>query len=260
MFETGMSALVLKICSEYAKSLGLNFPPCTQQEINAICQWVDKHAVKDMTISQDGYTVTFTFKGEYDTIKEFTITIPKNVNIDELEKVLLGSESVVVERTEDNSKLQVRLTQSVTDKIKGKLDKPATPTAESAVILGTDGTVSTKPLSEIGGGKLYLHGVEVRDNRDQTGIAMFFYTYSNIEFTPSTFKEYFRNYYYYLGVTGKGNHANEKYPSYAYLSSVATDNDVITYYKIVDGVGSETTLVLSEFESYGAFHDRVKEL
>ena len=51
MFEVGMSALVLKICSEYAKSLGLNFPPCTQQEINAICQWVDKHAVKDMTIS-----------------------------------------------------------------------------------------------------------------------------------------------------------------------------------------------------------------
>ena len=72
MFEVGMSALVLKICSEYAKSLGLNFPPCTQQEINAICEWVDKHTIKDMTISQNGYNVTFTFITENDTTKEFT--------------------------------------------------------------------------------------------------------------------------------------------------------------------------------------------
>ena len=85
MFEVGMSALVLKICSEYAKSLGLNFPPCTQQEINAICEWVDKHTIKDMTISQNGYNVTFTFKTENDTTKQFTFTIPKTVDIDELE-------------------------------------------------------------------------------------------------------------------------------------------------------------------------------
>ena len=42
-----------------------------------------------------------------------------------------------------------------------KLDKPATPTAESAVVLGTDGTVSTKLLSEIGGGKLYGHDINL---------------------------------------------------------------------------------------------------
>lgn len=183
MFETGMSALVLKICSEYAKSLGLNFPPCTQQEINAICQWVDKHAVKDMTISQDGYIVTFTFKGEYDTTKEFTITIPKNVNIDELEKVLLGSDTVVVNRTEDNSKLQVRLAQSVTDKINGKLDKPATPTAESAVVIGTNGTVGTKPLSEIGGGKLYLHKIHILDTNSYIFTEALIYSSSNTPFT-----------------------------------------------------------------------------
>lgn len=159
MFETGMSALVLKICSEYAKSLGLNFPPCTQQEINAICQWVDKHTIKDMTISQNGYDVTFTFKTENDTTKEFTFTIPKKVDIDELEKVLVGSETVVVERTEDNSKLQVRLAQSVTDNINSKLTKPANPTSDSVVTMNASGTVGTKPLSEIGGGKLYKHYV-----------------------------------------------------------------------------------------------------
>lgn len=189
MFEVGMSALVLKICSEYAKSLGLNFPPCTQQEINAICEWVDKHAVKDMTISQDGYIVTFTFKGEYDTTKEFTITIPKNVNVDELEKVLVGSDSVVVERLENNSGLRVRLDQSVLNDINSKLTKPANPTAESAVTMLANGTVGTKPLSEIGGGgKLYRHDIVVLKNSSTNGLPEFSATvviYSSIS-TPLT--------------------------------------------------------------------------
>ena len=156
-----MSALVLKICSEYAKSLGLNFPPCTQQEINAICEWVDKHTIKDMTIRQDGYNVTFTFKTENDVTKEFTFTIPKKVDIDELEKVLKGSDSVVIDRLADNSGLKVSLAQSVLDNINSKLAKPQTPTADSAVTMLADGTVGTKPLNELGGGKLYWHNVSM---------------------------------------------------------------------------------------------------
>ena len=159
MFEVGMSALVLKICSEYAKSLGLNFPPCTQQEINAICEWVDKHTIKDMTISQNGYNVTFTFKTENDTTKEFTFTIPKKVDIDELEKVLKGSDSVVVERLGDNSGLQVRLAQNVLNDINGKLAKPANPASDSVITMAASGTVGTKPLSEIVSGKLYSHKI-----------------------------------------------------------------------------------------------------
>lgn len=178
MFETGMSALVLKICSEYAKSLGLNFPPCTQQEINAICQWVDKHAVKDMTISQDGYTVTFTFKGEYDTTKEFTITIPKTIDVEELAKVLVGSESVVVERLENNSGLRVRLDQSVLDNINSKLTKPTNPSAESAVTMLADGTVGTKLLSEIGGSELYRHEIHLSFLNFYDGNDLIFYIYN----------------------------------------------------------------------------------
>ena len=216
-----MSALVLKICSEYAKSLGLNFPPCTQQEINAICQWVDKHAVKDMTISQDGYNVTFTFKGEYDTTKEFTITIPKNVNIDELEKVLVGSESVVVNRTEDNSKLQVRLSQSVTTQINGKLDKPATPTAESAVVIGTNGTVGTKPLSEIGGGgKLYLHNILIAlDTTGEKDVSLKSYSTSGTPITASSLNDTGHYPAYYR--SGKDN-------SYGAISVSISNNKVIS--------------------------------
>ena len=182
MFEVGMSALVLKICSEYAKSLGLNFPPCTQQEINAICEWVDKHTIKDMTISQDGYNVTFTFKTENDTTKEFTFTIPKKVDIDELEKVLKGSDSVVVDRLADNSGLQVRLAQSVLNDIESKLTKPTNPTAESAVTMLADGTVGTKPLSEIGGGggKLYIHNIHLTCQYEGYKYDLYFNIYSSI--------------------------------------------------------------------------------
>ena len=172
MFEVGMSALVLKICSEYAKSLGLNFPPCTQQEINAICEWVDKHTIKDMTISQDGFNVTFTFKTENDVTKEFTFAIPKAVDIDELEKVLVGSESVVVERLEDNSGLKVRIAQSVLNDINNKLAKPANPASDSVVTMAANGSVGTKPLSEIGG-KLYLHKINLKTNAPEGFIIMF---------------------------------------------------------------------------------------
>ncbi len=155
--------------------------------------------------------------------------------------------------------------QTINTEVNGKLTKPTNPSAESAVTMLADGTVGTKLLSEIGGGgKIYLHLVQVVDQRDMTGIVMSFYTSSNVEFTPSTFKDYFRNNYNISGITGKGNHQNEKYPSYAYVdvyNGSTHDNDVITYYKIIDGVGSETTLVSSEFiDSYGSFYDTVIEV
>lgn len=36
MYDVGLSALVLKICSDYSQSLGLNFPPNVQQEVQRI--------------------------------------------------------------------------------------------------------------------------------------------------------------------------------------------------------------------------------
>ena len=48
------------------------------------------------------------------------------------------------------------LASNLLTKINGKLTAPTTPTADSAVTMLADGTVGTKPLSEIGG-KLYLH-------------------------------------------------------------------------------------------------------
>ena len=111
MFEAGMSALVLKICSEYVKALGLNFPPCVQQEINAIAQWVDLHTVKDLKVEQNGSVVTITCFTEGGQEKVFTITLPE-VNIDTLSALLKGSSSIVVDKSEDGKTLVVRLDKS----------------------------------------------------------------------------------------------------------------------------------------------------
>ena len=51
------------------------------------------------------------------------------------------------------------LASNLQTKINGKLTAPTNPSAESAVTMLADGTVGTKPLSEIGGGKLYLHSM-----------------------------------------------------------------------------------------------------
>lgn len=111
MFEIGMSALVLKICSEYAKALGLNFPPCVQQEINAIAQYVDLHTVKDLKVEQDGSVVTITCFTEGEQEKVFTVTLPE-VNVETLSALLKGSSSVVVDKSEDGRTLVVRLDKS----------------------------------------------------------------------------------------------------------------------------------------------------
>lgn len=111
MFETGMSSLVLKICSEYAKALGLNFPPCVQQEINAIAQYVDLHTVKDLKVEQNGSVVTITCFTEGEQKKVFTVTLPE-VNVDVLFNLIKGSSSVVVDKSEDGTHLVVRLDKS----------------------------------------------------------------------------------------------------------------------------------------------------
>ena len=52
--------------------------------------------------------------------------------------------------------------QTVNTEVSNKLTKPTNPSAESAVTMLSDGTVGTKPLSEIGGGgKLYRHDATI---------------------------------------------------------------------------------------------------
>ena len=75
-------------------------------------------------------------------------------------------------------------------KINGKLTKPTNPSEESAVTLLADGTVGTKPLSEIGGGggKLYLHRIVI----SQSGLNITFNIYcsKNTKLTKSELNDF----------------------------------------------------------------------
>ena len=81
------------------------------------------------------------------------------------------------------------LDYTLQSKINGKLTTPTTPTADSAVTLLADGTVGTKPLSEIGG-KLYRHQIKGTFTNTQGYIYATIVNTTNANIT----EEYFRTY------------------------------------------------------------------
>lgn len=88
-----------------------------------------------------------------------------------------------------NENLQT-LSENLQTQINGKLTKPTTPSAESAVTMLADGTVGTKPLSEIGGGgKLYRHRLEITDTIGHL-IYCFLYKSDNTLYTLDTIPNY----------------------------------------------------------------------
>lgn len=58
----------------------------------------------------------------------------------------------------DSTVSKADLSTDLKNEINGKLTKPSNPSAESAVTMLADGTVGTKPLSEIGGGVTSING------------------------------------------------------------------------------------------------------
>lgn len=81
--------------------------------------------------------------------------------------------------------------QTVNTEIDGKLTKPTNPSEESAVTMLANGTVGTKPLSEIGGsgGKLYRHFVSF--NISQFYGQFYFYSTSSVKATADYLKDNF---------------------------------------------------------------------
>ena len=169
MFETGMSALVLKICGEYSKALGLNFPPCVQQEINAIAQYVDLHTVKDLKVEQSGSVVTITCFTEGEQEKVFTVTLPE-INVDVLFNLIKGSSSVVVDKSEDGTHLVVRL-----DKSQEVQYVELTPASEIRGIL----TDTQWNILQANKGNCIIHNNEIyrlADNQSVSGLITYVHT------------------------------------------------------------------------------------
>lgn len=87
--------------------------------------------------------------------------------------------------------------QTINTEVNGKLTKPTNPSAESAVTMLADGTVGTKPLSEIGGGELYKHYITINSSTD--GINLIFFVNSTRS-TSYTLQE-IQNLFYELPVS-----------------------------------------------------------
>ena len=97
-------------------------------------------------------------KGEImGTIKETTLHPDGNEGVDLYPKTNINQ---VQELPQKLTSVENQINQLNID----KLTKPANPSAESAVVIGTDGTVSTKALSELGASKLYIHNVVLNAN------------------------------------------------------------------------------------------------
>lgn len=122
--------------------------------------------------------------------------------------------------TTDSTVSKADLSTDLKNEINGKINKPANPTSDSAVVINSSGTVSTKPLSDIagksevavssttplndeilwinpdgtsgggssGGGKLYRHQLALGYRITSTNIGTLFitlYNSNNIEITTS---------------------------------------------------------------------------
>ena len=118
--------------------------------------------------------------------------------------------------------------QNVNTEINGKLTKPTNPSAESAVTMLADGTVGTKPLSEIGGVKLYLHKINI--SHGTSIYDLFFYSSKG---SALTLKEISSEY----GIT-IGSYNGEAGMGTASVYIAGTDNIIVNTYAIINNGSS----------------------
>ena len=120
------------------------------------------------------------------TIKETTLHPDGNEGVDLYPKTNINQ---VQELPQKLTSVENQISQLNTD----KLTKPTNPSAESAVTMLADGTVGTKPLSEIGG-NLYRHDLFIRDNTNHLYTTI--YTTTKTKITLATLHDYISAYNY----------------------------------------------------------------
>lgn len=119
-----------------------------------------------------------------------------DITAEKLFDIIKGSETIVVDISEDGTTLEVHLDADVIQKIDRALLTPVSPPAEpAAVVINTTGAQELKPLSEIGGGKLYRHDIYASKilDMEQAYIFVTIYKRDNVKFTLETLKAYLLN-------------------------------------------------------------------
>lgn len=160
------------------------------------------------------------------TVKETTLHPEGNDGVDLYPKTNINQ---VQELPQKLTSVENQINQLNID----KLTKPSNPTAESAVTMLADGTVGTKLLSEIGGGgKLYLHRIDVSSVESGDTISI---TIINTSLKPITDIEYIKSDLvqgtlgYYNGIDGKGavSFYIDANNNYRVEGVIVADNDIV---------------------------------
>lgn len=113
MYEYGMSELVKTICESYASAMGGNFPPCVQQEINAMAVWIDTVTVKDFNVTSDGQNITFKVTTAREE-KTFNISFPVSVMNTTIQDVGNGFTITVEKLDGSTTSVTIPITEYVT--------------------------------------------------------------------------------------------------------------------------------------------------
>ena len=157
------------------------------------------------------------------TVKETTLHPDGNEGVDLYPKTNINQ---VQELPQKLTSVETQINQLTI----GKLTKPTNPSAESAVTMLADGTVGTKPLSEIGGGgKLYLHRIGLLRNDDFSSTIFFnIYSLSDTHYTLEDLNNNFSGFTFPASIKGKYNNAYDgeitfSYGNIAYAGTVIRD-------------------------------------
>ena len=178
MFECRLNQFLVEILQEYNASLGLNNPPPTAQLLNAVATFVKQNTVKNINLSFDENSKELTAKATYNDnrfaeTKVDLSSLEYSIDVYDLAEKLEGSESIIVDIDETNSKIEIHLDAELLGKIDRALLLPlSTPTEFELVGISNegeqvrvklgDGVVydnRTKTISSKGT-KLYRHRIE----------------------------------------------------------------------------------------------------
>lgn len=135
-----------EILYEYANSRGGGLPLTAEEVCNAVVQWV----------------------------QEYT----KSVTVDKLLGLIKGSETVVVDESESGDSIEVHADyENIVNPLARAIKTPTSPLpTPSFPVVAVNGNVTYKPVSSVGGTKLYKHKVLGLDLNSGDTFALYFIT------------------------------------------------------------------------------------
>ena len=217
-----------EILYDYAYTKGGGLPLTPQEMCNAVVQWVQKYLkdekyVKELANQDSFVSLVKTSNPSGDVIYNINLDIPRLLNeLDEqftadnflsaftLNDKIVGSNSVVVDISNDGKQLVIELGDFYKDRIQVLDDKailkPDRLTAESVPVVNTTGVVSYKPVSELGGGgNVYIHRLNITTSDSRNFYVNILSSNSSAITDKASLMNYSGIYYHCIGILHDAN-------------------------------------------------------